>query len=164
MKRYLILALILSVTSLANAALVLSFDDDTLIEEVTIVTSTSFVIGVYQDTDQPDEFWIGITGPASYSGFGTLFIPPAPTTMVANDGGYGDGWIHVYMPEPSTTGEVGKWWELSFLCEDEGDVTIDLYAADGSTIIDTILIHQEIPEPVTMALLGLGGLFLRRRK
>jgi hypothetical protein len=36
---------------------------------------------------------------------------------------------------------------------------------DGSTgdLLDTIIIHQ-VPEPATIALLGLGGLFLRRRK
>jgi hypothetical protein len=34
---------------------------------------------------------------------------------------------------------------------------------EEGTIIDTILIHQ-VPEPATLALLGLGGLFLRRRK
>ena len=39
-----------------------------------------------------------------------------------------------------------------------------IWLLDASlAILDTITIHQ-IPEPITMALLGLGGLFLRRRK
>jgi len=34
---------------------------------------------------------------------------------------------------------------------------------DAGAVMDSQIIHQ-IPEPITLALLGLGGLFLRRRK
>jgi len=55
--------------------------------------------------------------------------------------------------------------EIAFHCEAPGDVIVQLYSTDlGSaiTLVDSVVIHQ-IPEPVTVALLGLGGLFLRRR-
>lgn len=42
------------------------------------------------------------------------------------------------------------------------DVTLSVFDSSG-TLLDTQVIHQ-IPEPITIALLGLGGLFLRRRK
>jgi hypothetical protein len=42
-------------------------------------------------------------------------------------------------------------------------VTINLFDASGEAVEDTIIVHQ-IPEPMTIALLGLGGLLLRRRK
>ena len=49
-------------------------------------------------------------------------------------------------------------------CLDEGDVTLTLITEAGD-VLDTQVIHQvPIPEPLTVALLGLGGLFLRRRK
>jgi len=51
---------------------------------------------------------------------------------------------------------------ISFHCEGLGDVTLTLMDAAGG-VLDTQVIHQ-IPEPITFALLGLGGLFLRRRK
>jgi hypothetical protein len=51
---------------------------------------------------------------------------------------------------------------LLFHCEGLGDVTLTLFDADLN-VLDSQVIHQ-IPEPITFALLGLGGLFLRRRK
>lgn len=51
---------------------------------------------------------------------------------------------------------------LVFHCEAVGDVTLTLFDADLG-VLDSQVIHQ-IPEPLTMVLLGLGGLFLRRRK
>ena len=63
--------------------------------------------------------------------------------------------------------------ELYLHCLDCGDVVLTI-AAYGNSVIDgqtipggttlhTLTIHQ-VPEPATMLLLGLGGLFLRRRK
>jgi hypothetical protein len=48
-------------------------------------------------------------------------------------------------------------------CEGRGDVTLTLLDAGTWDAMDSVTIHQ-IPEPITLALLGLGGLFLRRRK
>ena len=43
-----------------------------------------------------------------------------------------------------------------------GDTTIDGEAVAAGTVLDSLVIYQ--PEPMTVILLGLGGLFLRRRK
>jgi len=51
---------------------------------------------------------------------------------------------------------------LTFTCTGEGDVALLLFDIN-LTLHDSVLIHQ-VPEPITFALLGLGGLFLRRRK
>ena len=48
-------------------------------------------------------------------------------------------------------------------CEGLGDVILTLLDAGSFEPLSRVVIHQ-IPEPITFALLGLGGLFLRRRK
>ncbi|MHC4575644.1 MAG: PEP-CTERM sorting domain-containing protein [Planctomycetota bacterium] len=53
--------------------------------------------------------------------------------------------------------------DIVFHCEGPGDVTMTLIFNDFTTVFDTLTIHQ-IPEPATLALLGLGGLFLMRRR
>ena len=45
-----------------------------------------------------------------------------------------------------------------------GDVLVELYDGrvdGGYTVVDSLIIH-EVPEPTTLLLLGLGGLFLRK--
>jgi hypothetical protein len=66
------------------------------------------------------------------------------------------------MTTPVTEAGIGKYWDIEVHCDGPADCVVDLYDASGYTLIDTIVIHQ--PEPMTIALLSLGGLFLRRRK
>ena len=168
MKKLLILVLVLSVASAANA-LVLSLNGDigagdNMPEEITVNPSDFFTIDVHSLTTLPDQFWVEILGPASYAGLGNVVTPPAPAHLQLEY--YVDQWgeyIHAYMDPPDSTAGIGEWWWLELHCEGEGDVLINLYDSAGMTIIDTAVVHQT-PEPMTIALLGLGGLLLRRRK
>ena len=167
MKKLLVLMLVLSLASAANA-LVLSLNGEIgagndMVEEITVAPSDLFIIDVHSLDGVVDQFWVEIIGPAEYTGWGTVYTPPAPGTLVADDGGYGVGWIHGYMPTASATADTGKWWELELHCTGPEDVLVNLYDSTGYVIVDTAVIHQ-VPEPMTIALLGLGGLLLRRRK
>jgi hypothetical protein len=168
MKKLLIFVLVLGLASTANALLQLSVNGATDgPENVTVVDlepSETVVIDVYSDQPLPDEFWLvvdaGGTGLVDILGW-TLNIPPAPITMVLTD--YGAGWYNGAMPEPSATAGIGSWFDIELHCLGEGDVDILLTDPTSYVLIDTVTLHQ-VPEPATMLLLGLGGLFLRRRK
>jgi len=55
-------------------------------------------------------------------------------------------------------------FEISVFIANAGDVyIIELYAADWTTILDIGTV-MEVPEPMTIALFGLGGLFLLHRR
>lgn len=85
---------------------------------------------------------------------------------------------------PIGPGAVDLVWDIFFHCDGEEDVTIDLtlnglteyglfdevvpdqdpyWLAATEDDLGDLVIHQ-VPEPMTIALLGLGGLFLHRRK
>jgi hypothetical protein len=56
--------------------------------------------------------------------------------------------------------------DIIYCCDGLGDVTLTLIGDDFATVYDTQII-QQVPEPMALLLLGLGGLFLaagRRRK
>ena len=98
--------------------------------------------------------------------------PPSPQLLV-----YEGGNILTDPPYQSVVDPRTLIDELLFHCDGYVDVTITLMSRglnvapteetkdyiDNGTVLDTLIIHQ-IPEPMTMALLGLGGLALIRRR
>ncbi|MHC4575643.1 MAG: PEP-CTERM sorting domain-containing protein [Planctomycetota bacterium] len=52
--------------------------------------------------------------------------------------------------------------QIIFHCQGAGDAVVTLIDANLQDVYDTIVVH--IPEPLTVALVGLGGLFLMRRR
>jgi len=169
MKKLLAFVLVLAVASIANAAILELSVGGTVNgpgapAEIILLPSETVMIDV-QCTAAPDadDWWLTIEGPGSIEGMGTIYSPPAPAAAMTIED-YGTPWYYF-----STTGSpvpaplVGKWWDSVFHCDGLGDVIITLWDEGGVVIEDTIIIHQ-VPEPVTMSLLGLGGLALIRRR
>jgi hypothetical protein len=164
MKKVLILLMILGFGSLANGDTVLSWSVDAVtldINETVNVTLDADVSTVFDSKK-----WVGNTA-------GTI----AEIVDITARAAAGDDYT---IENPATTGYPGWWTVFSKDFEspfnlDSGpqyDVTIKGLVA-GTYSLDSddyggsdndILEITVVPEPITIALLGLGGLLLRRRK
>jgi len=186
MKKLLVLMLVLGLASAANAIVVqisAGGDPEPQDSDIWLLPSQEIVLdivctsGYNAATPGDDVYWVlatelqygTITG-------GVVLIPPAPTlSAVLGPSAVGglplpagyDGPFGAIAGGPGEITPAGIYFdEFIFHCEKVGDATIQLWTTpDGVTMTlqDTLIIHQ-IPEPMTIALLGLGGLFLRRRK
>ena len=189
MKNLLIVFTVLAMASVTNAALLLSVDGvvDPPETAITLLPSETAVIDIWGDSQTPtpqamylasskescdmilDAAGLQILYGGSLSeyyqvedpdekGYISELIGGGPVCsaifIVLADGGA--------PPQPPLDGTLVDGIILHCAAPDL-DGVLYLVEANGAGIFDTQVIHQ-VPEPITFALLGLGGLFLRRRK
>jgi len=163
MKKLLILMLVIGMISAANAALVL--DGPTTINEGDTVSIEII------NTDGGDYAAYLTFGYVSEGGFvlcdPIYSWPPPPVGIYPPPTVIDDFiWYEVF-PSPDWTPMAGLWVTIDLTCTLAGvDVFVELYDATSPwplPLLDSLTIHQ-IPEPITLALLGLGGLMLLRRR
>jgi hypothetical protein len=184
MKKILALVLVLGMASMANAALTLQVQDGTgqwipaVSSEIFLVPSDTItgtvVLGLHESEQLPGGFnaWIGIPEGqmqlGEWTGNNTIISPPAQADAYLYTYGspyYGFSYWTlsnaVVSTEPQPGGLVAT---FEFHCKEIGDVDITFgYNGPTDPQHEVLTIHQ-IPEPMTMALLGLGGLALIRRR
>ena len=181
MKNVLVLIMVLGIASVANASLMLTVNSapgqgGDAGEEITLEVCETIWIGVED---------IGIANPGHFDcyvniledggvdetqgewvGGNNFYSPPGlasgSNTYMGYIATYGDIWKVVNSEASTTVSGPGLTADFEFHCTGEGDVVVDIWDMQLG-VIDTLTIHQ-IPEPATIALLGLGGLLLRRRK
>ena len=188
MRKLLIFILVLGMASAANAGLVISVngDPDPIDSEIWLLPSETLWLDIHSvGGDTGDSFFALVTsGLGVIDGWsGVTNIPDAPdASMLLGPAGPAMNFIGGLGARDGVAGTVGSFTALppyadgvyfdliDFHCEGEGDVLIELLEVDstlwtvtGMPVMDSVVIHQ-IPEPMTILLLGLGGLFLRRRK
>jgi hypothetical protein len=182
MKKLLALMLVLGISSVAGAALTLD------VGKTIMAPGETQAIGVSGDagTPPPVTVYLMVEGPASIDG-GTNQYPGGGLE------GYDDAEVlaaglgvsvpeliaqfaeFVAMPDlsdvsmitlaagaipmPDLDGTLVS--DVTLTYGGPGDAVLTLLGDDFATVYDEVTI---IPEPVTIALLGLGGLFLRRRR
>ena len=184
MRKLLILMLVLGMASMASAGLTIvayEMDGVTPYDGRDLVASENLTIkleGQGGDTGDSmfalyvDSLLANLTG-------GVCTIPAAPDAS-AHLGTMAYNYVSGVTTEVGIVGAVSAFValppyadgvyfdEILFHCAGVGDVTISMDDISttwtiGTNPMDSLVIHQ-VPEPMTMALLGLGGLLLRRRK
>ena len=179
MKKLIVLALVLSMATMANAGLKISVDGqiDPPDTQIVLAYSDTVVIDVWSDgqelADAPAFLYISGPGSLDISHAINFVNPPGYSASIDLWTDFpmpGDQvWMDLAIPAIGAVIPLGKAIDGIILhCEGVGEVTLSLYMDRTPNVggifelMDTQVIHQ-IPEPMTMALLGLGGLFLRRR-
>ena len=186
MKKLLIFMLVLGMASLVNAlptSLQISVDgvEEPIDSDIWLLPTETIELDIWTTAEIYSEGGLeGYFVIAVDSGYGSLSggLLAAPWTETSNSMyGAGSGNSYLTPPEQGILGAIGTllsegngmtgtiFDSIIFHCEAPGDAYVNLYWTDFSTLglLDTVIIHQ-IPEPMTVLLLGLGGLFLRRRK
>jgi len=193
MRKLIFLLTVLAIASVSNAALKISVNGvvDPPDTQIVLKPSETAVIDIWGDNQTPSPWdgWLIAEGPATTVN-GNLLYQGSLSSLVTFDASSGlpdmKAWLEsigykavggvsnivfadgAYPPKPLEGTLVDG---IVFHCEAPGDVLLTLVnifdPGTGEpptlTVMDTQVIHQ-IPEPITLALLGLGGLFLRRRK
>jgi hypothetical protein len=173
MKKVVLACVVLSMMALsANAGLTIVIQDDSgewvdyEDSEFTVTPSTDVVYGLWDDgLTEPGAYALGLlSGPGSLKG--TIDVVASGVTAVMRDDTVKAADLGIQNPfiTMSLDSSIGGLlWTDTFHCDGEGDVTLIEINEETYLVEDVQVIHQ-VPEPATLALLGLGGLLLRRRQ
>jgi hypothetical protein len=166
-KKVAVLSLVLGLASGANAALSLVGGTDPIeVGETTTIFVANSVGGAYSGwlslpigspyvANIQTVEWTPEGNPSNASVFTAYLDPADPMTS----------WFEftVMSVPPAPQIAAGNHMKLTIAGLAEGTSRLNLYGPDGEQVVAFVDINV-VPEPMTLVLLGLGGLFLLRRR
>lgn len=186
MKKLLVLLVVLGLTSFANAGLIFTIDGEPQPPVITLAPSETVVLDLHLDGVQNIQCYqltytlsneqAEFLNPAM--AFDNVVFPwgsIAPGKVNAYDQDGICSWVEIAADNifSAAQGPLDLMDGLILHCLDSTPVTMTVTVSASTTIngelipVGTIL-HEldiiQVPEPMTIALLGLGGLLLRRRR
>jgi len=155
MKKLMVLALVLGIAGLASAGLSLQQQGND-VAKITSDADTIFGNNYYLVIAQTiTDYQVDLKAAGN---------PTGGSTVGAKEE-YGDGYDWLFLTfittdsgKPMLTGD----WLTVTAKAGQGDVK--MYDASGMELLSGPIALTVIPEPITMSLLALGGLFIRRKK
>lgn len=166
MKKVLALVMVLSMAGLASAGLQMTVNGVVAQDIVKINVGDSVMIGIQNDQGA-DQYNAALTllagGMGEWTGVANLTnpLPLAQGWERIGDIGTGDMWFAWFAQPVTDKLPAGILGEVGYKCTGLGAASIEMID-DSGNLLGTLRIEQ-IPEPLTLSLLGLGALVLRRR-
>jgi len=165
MKKLLVSALVMGIASLASAGMVYQVGGVNYAAGSTVEASGDVTVLIWNETRTTEAPLIGgvTDGTAGKIGSVTPNAANLPGTWGTNDAYYASYGVYMITYDTPATADTlaGELFAVSMTGVVDGDT---LTMVDGSWAPLDAGISFVVPEPATMALLGLGALVLRRKK
>ncbi len=164
MKKMLVLALVLAVAGLANAGLAFKVDGADVANGFSGTGSTVSILLDYTGVD----YYTAIVSNAAVVITPDLGVMPdlageVVSTVVGNIGNVAEGFDGPVWTIASSTGAAKPLAVFFTVAAGQKPVTIQVLDIDDEFNGSVAGMVTLVPEPMTMALLALGGLFIRRK-
>lgn len=167
MRKVLVLMLVLGLASAANAALSLNLNGEPAPEMYTASAGEVMTIGVVSDDANPYTAYLELVDPGVNADWQGDLVMTDNAGKSASNTPDAYGYVGTFelnaaaFPGEDPQVSAGEQFQAELSYAGPGEAVVNIYNVNWDVPVGTMTI---VPEPMTIALLGFGGLLLRRRR